>query len=700
MKLIIQILICFVLLASTLTVLADETPYRVGVAIRDITGPAAEVNMMGYAMLGQRTHGLHLRLRARIFIIEDKKTKNRVVYVNNDLGMCMLAIKESLVDRLKSAGYTQYTRDNLIIAATHTHSGPGGFSWYTLYDITSLGFEKENFQFILDGIYDGIIEADKNLRDGRLKISSDLLFDSNINRSPTAYELNPSEEREYYKNEGNTEKRMTVLKIEGTNGEDIGVVSWFPVHCTSMNNTNELISGDNKGYASYVFEKFINPNKLPGENTFVAAFGQSNEGDVSPNTRGPKCLDGRECDLLHSTCHGNVKECIASGPGKDMFESTQIIGKKQFEKALDLYQHPKKEIEGGIEIRHTHINMSNLTVSANFTSTGKDEKTCRPALGFSFAAGTTDGPGEDFWKQGDNSTGNAFWRFVSSFLSKPTQEQIDCQHPKPILLDVGLASPSPWVPTTLPIQLTVIGKDLVICSLPSELSTMAGRRLKKRVKETLIKYGKATNDTEIVISGLTNGYSGYSVTYEEYQQQRYEGASTLYGPHTIAAYTQEMVKLAEAIGKGVPVDPGNTPDNLMSKTWSLRPGVVADAHPIGSYFGAVKTDAQDSYNRGQRVTVEFWGAHLNNQFTKIPSFLNIEQLQSDGSWKVVLTDGDWDTRVSWSRYLIAESIITTTWDIAPETQSGTYRFHHYGISKSIFGSFSSYEGVSKSFKVN
>ena len=26
--------------------------------------------------------------------------------------------------------------------------------------------------------------------------------------------------------------------------------SWFAVHCTSMNNTNGLISGDNKGYAS------------------------------------------------------------------------------------------------------------------------------------------------------------------------------------------------------------------------------------------------------------------------------------------------------------------------------------------------------------------------------------------------------------------------------------------------------------------
>lgn len=43
------------------------------------------------------------------------------------------------------------------------------------------------------------------------------------------------------------------------------VVSWFAVHCTSMNNTNVLISGDNKGYASYLFEKHMNQENLTGE---------------------------------------------------------------------------------------------------------------------------------------------------------------------------------------------------------------------------------------------------------------------------------------------------------------------------------------------------------------------------------------------------------------------------------------------------
>ena len=38
-----------------------------------------------------------------------------------------------------------------------------------------------------------------------------------------------------------------------------------------MNNTNELISGDNKGYASYLFEKEMNPaDKFPGQVSMIS----------------------------------------------------------------------------------------------------------------------------------------------------------------------------------------------------------------------------------------------------------------------------------------------------------------------------------------------------------------------------------------------------------------------------------------------
>ena len=45
--------------------------YRLGVGMSDITGEAAEVGMMGYALLEQKTAGIHQRLRARAFIVQE-----------------------------------------------------------------------------------------------------------------------------------------------------------------------------------------------------------------------------------------------------------------------------------------------------------------------------------------------------------------------------------------------------------------------------------------------------------------------------------------------------------------------------------------------------------------------------------------------------------------------------------------------------
>ena len=53
---------------------------------------------------------------------------------------------------------------------------------------------------------------------------------------------------------------------------------------------------------------------------------------------------------------------------------------------------------------------------------------------------------------------------------------------------------------------------------------MAGRRLREAVLETLISNGNGefNNETHVVIAGLTNTYSQYIATFEEYEQQRYE----------------------------------------------------------------------------------------------------------------------------------------------------------------------------------
>ena len=93
-------------------------------------------------------------------------------------------------------------------------------------------------------------------------------------------------------------------------------------------------------------------------------------------------------------------------------------------------------VQGPVRSINQWIDMSQKEV---FLEDGTVSKTCPAAMGYSFAAGTTDGPGEFDFTQGSNSS-NPFWDFVSGLIKDPSPEQEACHAPKPILLDTGEVS--------------------------------------------------------------------------------------------------------------------------------------------------------------------------------------------------------------------------------------------------------------------
>ena len=58
---------------------------------------------------------------------------------------------------------------------------------------------------------------------------------------------------------------------------------------------------------------------------------------------------------------------------------------------------------------------------------------------------------------------------------------------------------------------------------------MAGRRLRDTVRDVIRGSGviPVSEEIYVTIAGLANGYSSYVTTFEEYQAQRYEAASTV-----------------------------------------------------------------------------------------------------------------------------------------------------------------------------
>eukprot|EP01094_Clydonella_sp_ATCC50884_P026865 TRINITY_DN7502_c0_g2_i1.p1 TRINITY_DN7502_c0_g2~~TRINITY_DN7502_c0_g2_i1.p1 ORF type:complete len:743 (-),score=213.42 TRINITY_DN7502_c0_g2_i1:173-2401(-) len=678
---------------------AHAASFLSGSGIADVTGPAAQANLMGMANVEQIAHGIQLRLYSRAFVFQDPNTSVRVAWASVDVAFIPGGLAVAVTQKLAAYfGSSRYNVQNVMLSATHTHSGPGGYSTETLYDVTSFGFIQKNFDTIVDGIAQSIIDADANVQPSNIFIANSTLLNSNANRSPYSYPFNPEANNYPY----NVDKNITVLRIEKGDGTPTGMISWFAVHGTSMNNTNTLISGDNKGFASWYVERTFNGDKLPGQGSFVAAFGQCNEGDVSPNTQGAMCPDGSPCDARSSTCNGRVQECIAPGPGKDMTESCAIIGMNQAQKSLDLFKSAGKQLSGPVMFRHQYVDFENVSVSSEFSSTGKAASTCTAALGDSFAAGTTDGPGFANFVQGTNSTlTNPVWNTVGHILSKPTRAQKSCQSPKPILLNTGgitIPEHSPWSASVIPLQLFRVG-NLYLIGVPAEFTTMSGRRLIAQVKKTLEQNGAADANTHYIISGLSNEYTHYCATPEEYNVQRYEAASTLYGPQELPAYLQIFTTIATSMAQNTSLPPGPNPP---TGNFSLRlfPEWPKDTTPNGISFGQVLQDVQSSYTGDQIAQVQFQGANPRNNYRIGSTFLTVEFQNSTGGWQVMLTDADWETIFHWERGADEhDSIITLKWLLSDDVPHGTYRMRYFGDAKAEDGTISPISGTSSSFTV-
>ncbi|EKM60398.1 uncharacterized protein PHACADRAFT_167760 [Phanerochaete carnosa HHB-10118-sp] len=706
-----KICVCLTALLAS-TGMFTQQSYLLGLGIADITGPVVETNMMGYASLPQTDTGLHMRQRSRAWIVADASNpSDRFVYINADIAMGDTGLRRSIVEQLSSMYPDLYNNENIALGSTHSHSGVGGYLENLLPQITSKGYVKETADAIVAGTVLAVKRAHESLQPGQLSLGNTTVLEANINRSPSAYLTNPAEERARYRYD--QDKELTLLRFDDVSGNPRGFLSFFPVHGTSIYENNTLVSGDNKGMAAYLYEAMMEPHAMPGNNTFVAGFAQANVGDTSPNTEGAFCespgqpWDGLPCEFDHSTCGNRTQDCHGRGPGFRIsdFESNRIVAQRQVDGAKKLMSRSLPVISGPVVYVHTYLNMSYHSFQL---PNGTTVQTCPPALGYSFAGGTTDGPGAFDFVQGDNSSSprNPFWELVKGAVTpRPPVEQAECQYPKPILLNAGYASsPYTWSPHVVDIQLLRVG-NLVILVMPGEMTTMAGRRLREVVRAQLISSGIVGDDAYVVVAGPANTYGHYVTTREEYAVQRYEGASTIYGQWTLDAYIDKYTDLVRFLKPGFTGTPesNDAPKDLTSKSITLRTGVIVDHAPLGKHFGDVLTDVLTNapYHAGDTVSARFVGANPRNNLRLEETFLTVDQLMN-GQWISVRSDSHPSTRFEWLRTstTFGYSTVNISWTIEDITAPGTYRLTYLGDAKSLGGSISPFTGYSSSFTVS
>ncbi|KAJ7702808.1 Neutral/alkaline non-lysosomal ceramidase-domain-containing protein [Mycena rosella] len=403
--------------------------------------------------------------------------------------------------------------------------------------------------------------------------------------------------------------------------------------------------------------------------------------------------DGLPCTANSSTCGGTAQQCHGRGPAFSAdawgFTSSEVIGGRQAGAVRALLRgsgglngdsKEMTQVTGSVRSAHAYVDMSRYEF---VLGNGTRVRTCPAAMGYSFAGGTTtqklmilaggsDGPGAFDFVQGDNKTSqNPFWEIVKKFVTPaPPAEQIACHYPKPILLNTaypmplaftcltGQASigraeiecgyahePYEWSPSTVDVQILKVGNV-------GELTTMAGRRIREAVRAELISSDILGEDAHVVVAGPANTYAHYITTREEYNVQRYEGASTLYGPYTLEAYIDKYTSLVAFLADGASGTPPSDepPAEQISKAISLQTDVKFDAAPIGKHFGQISKDVVTSelYHAGDTVFAEFVGANPRNNLRLEGTYLTVDRFVSR-TWEAVRSDSHPSTIYRWVR---------------------------------------------------
>jgi neutral ceramidase len=642
-----------------------DAPYLVGRGISDVTGELWGCGLLGYGKADQVSKGLHTRLRTRAFIVVDPASDDRVLICVSDLPLMFDSVHREVLRRLAATYGDVYTDVNTMLTVTHTHCGPGGYSHHRLYNMTTHGFHPLTFQAIVDGIVEAVERAHTDIAPATLTLSRGTLEDASVNRSPQSFARNPEADKAHFPNA--VDPQTTLLRVE-RGGRVVGAINWFATHGTSMTNKNCLVSADNKGYAAYHWERVVTgvdylADPVPD---FISAFAQTNAGDMSPN------LNRRP----------------GSGPTEDEFENTRLVGKRQADAAAALAADEGVAMTGGVEARMTYVDLGNVTVSPEFTGDGREHRTSPVCGGAAALAGTDEGPGFFGFKQGRNRIIDALSRATYYRFSARLR---DSQAPKGIVLPGGAMNRiAPFVQERVPVQLLRIGR-LYLIGIPGEVTITAGLRMRREVASVV---GASLDD--VLVAGYSNAYIHYVTTPEEYEEQRYEGGSTLFGRWEAPALTQVAVQLATAMRDNKPVGRGTPPPDLSHGQKAARK-VKPDGRVSGRGFGDVLSAPKGRYGRGETVEVAFAGANPNNELRRGGTYLEIER-EVDGTWRRVADDGDWATKLH-CRKAEGGMRITVTWDVPAEAEAGVYRIRYHGNAADAEGRLTAFTGTSPTFAV-
>jgi neutral ceramidase len=536
---------------------------------------------------------MRTRLYARALYLEDARGEH-VVLVQCDLGAISALLHVQVARTIVQE--TGISVDRLLIAATHTHAGPGGYfgvAYYNYWGSNRPGYDPNIVTFLTERIANAVLIAYRTRAPAKLAIGHMAIFGLTHNRSIEAYNNNKSqivsEEILWtmlpeYRAIDPTFTMLRVDRIVGTGTQPLGAFTNFAIHGTAVPPSNDLYSGDIHAAAERALEWAIRQHY------------------------------GVQAEVVHALTNGAEGDVAPAFMTQNFAEAEQL-GLSLATKAFELFQDLDTRLTDAVQLGS---NYEELPLQIPYTV--DNLVLCQHAMvGMPVLGGSEEGrsllygklPGVYEGARQESPQGCHTWKLKAlDFL----QDLI----------------PAKDFPTTMILQ-TIRINALLLVAVPGEVSSEMGQRLKQAVLQAAQYTHQSI--TQVAIVGLANQYISYFTTPEEYDMQHYEGASTLYGAASgpvIAARLGYLVMQMATL----------TTSPVLPSQWIFRPGPQVRAFP--------EVLSMQGGREAQRVTLDHsttppsasfvWQDLSPGTISFDAPLVHLETQSRDGRWMPLFVD--------------------------------------------------------------
>ena len=616
---------------------AAKPRLKAGVGEADIT-PQTGYVLGGWTRADRLGRGVHTRLRSRALVLE--RAGRKYALVQADLFMIPGGMVHQIGQALASRGFSER---NIMISATHTHSGPGGFANFPTLNTTAPSTETINdpgsfarllnpspadpmlYTFIVNQITKAIQRADDDRAQATAGWGSAKILGLTQNRSIEAHladhgiieargQGSAAQDPGGYVHTIDPEVNvLRVDKFKRVKGKlkrvPIGGWSTFANHGTVTKSDFQYYTEDHQASAMRVFEARVREEGRPPKGQQVLnVFANSNEGDQS------------------------------AGLNRDGPAASDYVGRVEAGAMLDAWRSAKKHTTRypTMTSRWTRVCFCGQTVENNESVASESQ------VGIPFLTGSEEGRGPLY-----DATGQIFEDRRGPDRGSPHGDKLSVP-------GVGAG-----VPNGVPLLAMRFGTRMIV-SLPGEGTKEVGARIKSAVRSAVA--GSGVKD--VVLAGLTNEFILYITTPEEYDRQHYEGGNTQFGRQESNLLKSEITDLAGRLVRGQPAQAPYAFD----PTNGIRPD--GPAYGSGAASASTAAEPAGSYARLQRATFSWIGSPKGLDRPVDRAFMTAQR-KIGTRWVSRGQDDDLGLNMLWN--VNDEGRYNGEWEIPRGTPPGTYR---------------------------